>query len=195
MKAGLYAGDPFDLASLGPALAAALSSSGNDPAAQVRRVLVVDDNSTNLFLVKDFLKRLPGFEVEAVDGGEVAVERATSARFDLILMDMQMPGVDGRTATRRIRQFEHEHALAEVPIIAFTAHSLEIELAEATAAGCNGHLIKPAKKQKVIETVLSYLKTPVKATSGERMPPEAAGAKLPFGRSARSLSGIIRATI
>jgi two-component system sensor histidine kinase/response regulator len=180
VKARLYAGDPFDLASLAPELAAAVASSGDDTAARVRRVLVVDDNSTNLFLVKDFLKRLPDFEVEAVDGGEVAVERATKAPFDLILMDMQMPVVDGRTATRRIRQFEREHELPEVPIIAFTAHSLEIELAEATAAGCNGHLIKPAKKQKVIETVLSYLNMPVKATGEGRIPPEAAGTKLPI---------------
>lgn len=170
VKARLYAGDPFDLASLAPELAAAAATSGDGAVALVRRVLVVDDNSTNLFLVKDFLKRLPGFEVEAVDGGEVAVERATKARFDLILMDMQMPVVDGRTATRRIRQFERAHGLPEVPIIAFTAHSLEIELAEATAAGCNGHLIKPAKKQKVIDTVLSYLKMPLKAAGEERMP-------------------------
>jgi two-component system, sensor histidine kinase and response regulator len=180
VKARLYAGDPFDLASLALELAAAASESGACIAERVRRVLVVDDNSTNLFLVKDYLKRLPGFEVEAVDGGEIAVERATNASFDLILMDMQMPVVDGRAATRRIRQFEREHGLPEIPIIAFTAHSLEIELAEATAAGCNGHLMKPAKKQKVIDTVLSYLQIPLTGTGGDRVPQQAPTLNLPI---------------
>jgi CheY-like chemotaxis protein len=180
VKARLYAGDPFDVAALTLELAAAAPSGDDGAAARVFRVLVVDDNSTNLFLVKDFLKRLPGFEVEAVDGGEVAVRRATNSSFDLILMDMQMPVVDGRTATRRIRQFEREHGLPEIPIIAFTAHSLEIELAEATAAGCNGHLIKPAKKQKVIDTVLTHLKIPLKESGGERGPGEAQTSSLPI---------------
>ena len=180
VKARLYAGDPFDLSSLAPELAAAVSSSGDGGADRVRRILVVDDNSTNLFLVKDFLKLLPGFEVEAVDGGEVAVERATTTCFDLILMDMQMPGVDGRAATRRIRQFELEHGRPEVPIIAFTAHSLEIELAEATAAGCNGHLVKPAKKQKVIDTVLSHLRMPLMAAGEERLPNADQASSLPI---------------
>ena len=173
VRARLYSGNPMDASSLLPELAEALASAGQPATARreqvparARRVLVVDDNSTNLFLVKDFLKKVPGIEVEAVDGGEVAVDCATGSRFDLILMDMQMPVVDGRTATRRIRQYEREQGLPEVPIIAFTAHSLETELAEATAAGCNGHLIKPAKKQKVIDTVLSYLNAAASSSTG-----------------------------
>ncbi len=123
----------------------------------LRQILIIDDNAINLFLASDFLKDMEGFEVETAEGGEAGLERALSKRFDLILMDMQMPVVDGQTATREIRRHEIANGLNRMPIIAFTAHSAASELEAARQAGCDAYLIKPTKREKMIASVLSFV--------------------------------------
>lgn len=155
-----FSGAPSDAAALLAELGAALAGQPRrKPASssRLRRILIVDDNAINLFLASDFLKDLEGFEVETAEGGEMGLERALSKRFDLVLMDMQMPVVDGQTATREIRRHEVANGLNRTPIIAFTAHSAASELEAARQAGCDAHLIKPAKKEKMIATVLSLV--------------------------------------
>ncbi len=114
----------------------------SDPvvAAARRRLLVVDDVEMNRELVRIMLAPY-GYEVTEAPGGAEAVELATTARFDLILMDLQMPGMDGLAATRAIRQTSELNR--DTPIIALSANVLPVHLAECAQAGMNDHIGKP----------------------------------------------------
>jgi CheY-like chemotaxis protein len=171
-----YKGSVTDSSALLEAVNAALAGRPRrqlEPAERLRQVLIVDDNAINLFLARDFLKDMPGFEVETAEGGEAGLARAIQKRFDLILMDMQMPMVDGQTATREIRRHEEAQGLAPIPIVAFTAHSGASDLESARVAGCDGYLIKPAKKEKMIKTVLQFV--PVPESNATAVPSSSAG--------------------
>lgn len=104
------------------------------------RILVVDDMETNRFLMEVFLRR-NGFEPELAAGGEEAVRLATTTHYDAILMDLQMPEVDGYTATQRIRATQAAHL--QTPIIALTASITRGTREKCLAAGMNDHLTKP----------------------------------------------------
>jgi signal transduction histidine kinase/ActR/RegA family two-component response regulator len=104
------------------------------------RILVVDDMETNRFLMEVFLRR-NGFEPELAAGGEEAVRLATTKQYDAILMDLQMPEVDGYTATQRIRA--GQSATLQTPIIALTASIARGTREKCLAAGMNDHLTKP----------------------------------------------------
>lgn len=106
------------------------------------RVLVAEDHPVNALLVRTMLERY-GLTVVVVGNGEEAVTEARRADFDLILMDVQMPVLDGYQACRRIRN--SPGLVASVPIIALTANALPTDRAEAAAAGMDGHLAKPLR--------------------------------------------------
>jgi CheY-like chemotaxis protein len=122
-----------------------------------RMILLVEDNETNRFLVMRQLTRL-GFAVEMVSDGIAAVNRIAAAQqsaqaVDLILMDVQMPGMDGLQATRLIRQAEAIHG-GHVPIVAMTAYATGEERQQCLAAGMDDYLAKPvilAALQQVLE--------------------------------------------
>jgi len=116
-------------------------------------ILVVDDNQLNRKLILEIL-RLGGYQAFAACGGEEGVDLARSRRFDLILMDIQMPGVDGLEATRRIRR---EGASAGTPIVAVSALPRAADRARALAAGCAGYLDKPHGVEVLLDAVLRYL--------------------------------------
>ncbi len=105
---------------------------------RVWRALVVDDNPTNLEVAVGLLQQM-GLEVDAVSGGEQAVARARSVVYDLIVMDVQMPGMDGIEATRRIRQ----NSGPVPPIVALTANADASDHSTCLAAGMNDYLTKP----------------------------------------------------
>ncbi len=111
------------------------------------RVLVADDAKENLFLVGRILTNL-GAEVETADNGAEAFRKAIGGIFDCVLMDIQMPEMDGYEATRALRK-----AGFKKPIFALTAHAMAEERARSTASGCNGHLTKPLDKQELIDTI------------------------------------------
>jgi signal transduction histidine kinase len=119
-----------------------------------RRILVAEDNPSNRETVAAFLKQA-GHEVLSVHDGAKAVELARSARPDLIIMDIQMPVLDGLTAIRQIRQ---EAALAEVPIIALTALVMPGDKERCLAAGADLYLSKPVRLRSLVETVGEMLK-------------------------------------
>jgi len=108
------------------------------------RVLVVEDNDVNQLISKAMLERLQ-CEVAMVCNGAEAIDAftSTSRTFDLILMDCNMPVMDGFEATRRIRALEQQEKLTPVPIVALTAHALDHIKQECFAAGMDGHLSKP----------------------------------------------------
>jgi len=118
------------------------------------RVLVAEDNPVNRQVAIAMLERF-GLEVAVVEDGRAAVARAREETFDLIFMDMQMPGMDGIAATRAIR--EQGGALAEVPIVAMTAGVLEGEKSRALAAGMNGYLTKPVLPESLERLLHHYL--------------------------------------
>jgi CheY-like chemotaxis protein len=102
-------------------------------------ILVVEDFEDNRFMMRRLLE-MSGYRVVEAVNGEQAVETAVSARPDLILMDLSLPKLDGLAATRRIRKHD---GLAQVPIVAVSAHDTTDFHADALAAGCNEYVTKP----------------------------------------------------
>jgi PAS domain S-box-containing protein len=113
------------------------------------RVLVADDHPTNRKVVELLLADYA--EVVCVENGREAVDAAFSSRFDVILMDMQMPVMDGLTAVREIRRREPEHA--RVPILMLTANALPEHVAASHQAGADGHLNKPITASALLEAI------------------------------------------
>ena len=125
-----------------------------------KRILLVEDNELNQEIAATILEE-QGFQVELAGDGTVAVEmmeHAPAGYFDLVLMDIQMPRMDGYEATRRIRALEDE-AKAGIPIYAMTANAFEEDKQKALDAGLNGHIVKPID----IATLTAVLKEALRA--------------------------------
>ncbi|MEQ1685421.1 MAG: ATP-binding protein [Burkholderiaceae bacterium] len=120
------------------------------------RVLVVEDNPVNALVTEALLLR-SGVSVDLVADGMQAVARAASTHYDLILMDCQMPGMDGFEATARIRAAERASGANAVPILALTANALESDRERSLAAGMNEHLAKPFHEQELNTLLLRFL--------------------------------------
>ncbi|MEZ5447209.1 MAG: response regulator [Gammaproteobacteria bacterium] len=135
-----------------PALEVAGSAPGRTARDGRRRILLVEDTADNVLLVRAFLKNEP-VDIDEAENGEVAVSRFKSARYDLVLMDMQMPVMDGYAATRAIREFEAATRAEPTPIIALTAHAIREDVARCLAAGCSSHLPKPIRKAALLGAI------------------------------------------
>ena len=120
------------------------------------RLLLVEDSADNRTLILQYLKRLP-FEVECAENGLEAVERVRDHHFDLVLMDMQMPVMDGYSATREIRRWEREGHHLPTRIVALTAHALVGDDEKSREAGCDDHLTKPIKKQTLLDALERHI--------------------------------------
>ncbi|MEQ9364229.1 MAG: ATP-binding protein [Leptospirales bacterium] len=122
------------------------------------KILLADDNPDNRYLVQVFLKTA-GVELQAVENGLEALERAQSEGFDLILMDIQMPVMNGYEAVRAIRVHESETGVVRpTKILALTADATREAYHKAMAAGCDGYLTKPIQKQALLEAIGEYLR-------------------------------------
>ncbi len=124
-----------------------------------KKLLVVEDNELNLEIASTLLKEA-GFEVDTAENGKIAVEKveaASAGRYDLILMDIQMPEMDGYEATRRIRALP-DAKKAALPIVAMTANAFEDDRKNALHAGMNGHIAKPLDIQKPFQVLSKLLK-------------------------------------
>ena len=124
-----------------------------------KKLLVVEDNELNLEIASTLLKEA-GFEVDTAENGKIAVEKVEAAsadRYDLILMDIQMPEMDGYEATRRIRALP-DAKKAALPIVAMTANAFEDDRKNALHAGMNGHIAKPLDIQKLFQVLSELLK-------------------------------------
>ena len=118
-----------------------------------KRILIVEDQEDNRAILRDVLSTA-GYElIEAVDGGE-GVALAQKERPDLILMDIQLPVLDGYEATRRIKA---THELKAIPIIAVTSYALAGDEAKTRAAGCSAYVAKPFSPRHLLKTVQSFL--------------------------------------
>jgi len=118
-------------------------------------VLLVEDNANNRLLMRSFLKKTP-FTLDEAENGEIAVEKFKAGEYDLIFMDIEMPVMDGYTATKEIRKWEAENRIKATPIIALTAHALVEYTQKSIDAGCNAHITKPIKKDKLFAAIEKY---------------------------------------
>jgi PAS domain S-box-containing protein len=119
------------------------------------RILVVDDSADNRLLVQVYLKGGP-HQLTFAEDGQAAVDRFAASDFDFVLMDMQMPVMDGLTATRAIRAIERERGAASIPIVALTANARPQDVEMSRNAGCNDHLSKPISKQMLLSVIKEY---------------------------------------
>ncbi|MBF0621286.1 MAG: PAS domain S-box protein [Magnetococcales bacterium] len=120
------------------------------------RILLVEDAPDNRMLIETYLKRTD-YHLDTAEDGEQGVQKALATPYDLILMDVQMPVVDGYSATRRIRAWEKSHGRAAVPIVALTAHALASDREKSLQAGCTDHVTKPVKKAVLMDTIRQYI--------------------------------------
>jgi CheY-like chemotaxis protein len=118
-------------------------------------ILLVEDSQDNQLLIKSYLKAM-AHQVDQAENGQIAVEKFTNQHYDLVLMDMQMPVMDGYTATTLIRDWEREQGRKPTPIIALTAHALKADEQKSLDAGCTSHLTKPIKKAALLEAIQKY---------------------------------------
>ncbi len=119
------------------------------------RLLMAEDSPDNVVLIEAFLKETP-YRIDVVEDGAAALRRFHEREYDLVLMDIQMPVLDGIAATRAMRAVEEEQGRRRTPIIAFTAHAMRDDVEECLAAGCDGHLVKPVRKQQLLEEIERY---------------------------------------
>ena len=129
------------------------------------KVLLVEDNEINQQVAKELLEQI-GLEVDTVDNGEQAVAYVKQQRPDLVLMDIQMPIMDGYEATRQIRKMP---TMEDLPIFAMTANAMVGDADKSTRAGMNGHIAKPVDPEELYNTISEQLKTTT-ATSTKTAP-------------------------
>ncbi len=115
-------------------------------------ILVVEDSENNRILVEFYLKKTP-YQVDFVANGEQALERFLNRDYDLVLMDIQMPVMDGYDATRGIREWESRNNLRPTPVIALTANAMTEDEQKCLDAGCTAYLAKPVRKNQLLEAI------------------------------------------
>ena len=168
---------PFTKAGANPAQGR-LAATTNQPVSEIiklfarkrARILLVEDNLTNQQVMSGILENL-GLTVDIAVNGREAVEILTAGDYDLVLMDVQMPEMDGLEATRRIRSPESAVVNPQVPIVAMTAHAMPGDREKCLAAGMNDYLAKPFSPATLVDALLNWL-PPLIVT--ERVPEPAA---------------------
>ena len=119
-----------------------------------KRILVIEDQEDNRQIVRD-LVTASGYELVEATTGEEGLEVAAREQPDLILMDIQLPGIDGYEVTRRIKA---NPKLSKIPIIAVTSYALSGDDKKAFAAGCDGYVTKPYSPRLLLAKIKEYLK-------------------------------------
>jgi PAS domain S-box-containing protein len=132
-----------------------VASAGDTP----RKVLVAEDSADNRLLIRQYLKG-NRYELTFVEDGGAAVDKFRSNEFDIVLMDLQMPIMDGLSATRAIRAIESQrggwNVPEGIPIVALSANASAKDMAKSLDAGCNAHLSKPISKQRLLTALEKY---------------------------------------
>ena len=120
------------------------------------RILLVEDNDINQLIARALLEDV-GLVVEVANNGQIALERVQESAYDLVFMDMQMPVMDGVTATREMRKLQR---LAHLPIVAMTANAMERDRQMCMDAGMNDFLVKPIDQEDMLGILLRWILPP-----------------------------------
>jgi len=123
------------------------------------RILLADDSEDNLFLIRSYLRN-SGCTIEVAPNGEVAVQKFQSGQYDVVLMDLQMPVMDGYTATQRIREWERDKQAIPTPVVALSAYARQKEIEKSRESGCTAYLIKPIRRKSLLAALAKYSHTP-----------------------------------
>jgi PAS domain S-box-containing protein len=127
------------------------------------RILIAEDSEYNVALLKAYF-RGSGFELDFAENGRIAVDKVISGHPHLVLMDLQMPVMDGLEATRAIRQWEEKTRARPIPILALTAHAVGEGAGRSREAGCTEHLTKPIKKATLLEAIARNISGKIRIT-------------------------------
>ncbi len=118
-----------------------------------KKILLVEDNPVNRRLA-EFLLRSQGYQVRAATNAQEAFDTIKAERPDLILMDVQLPGMDGLEATRKLKA---EPTTRDIPVVAVTSYAMKGDREKALAAGCSGYITKPIDKDTFVQEVATVL--------------------------------------
>ena len=118
-----------------------------------KTILVIEDNELNMKLVRSLLKMSSYVMVEAVDA-ETGIKLAREKKPDLILMDIQLPGMDGLSATKIIKE---DPSLKDIPVVALTSYAMQGDKEKAMESGCAGYIAKPIDTRKFLKTVSQFV--------------------------------------
>ncbi len=127
------------------------------------RILLADDSDDNRFLILSYLKQVK-CSIEIAEDGQEALDKFRAGRFDVVLTDVEMPVMDGYTATREIRRYEREAGISPTPVLALTAHAFADLAEQGKEAGFTGHLVKPVRKVTLLQALASLGGAPVGGT-------------------------------
>lgn len=123
-----------------------------------RKILLAEDSHDNRLLIQAYLKHTP-YQLEMVGNGLLALEKVKTKPYDLVLMDIQMPALDGYAATKAIRQWEREQHRDLIPIVALTAYAVSGDAEKSLAAGCTAHLSKPIQKADLLAIIAAHARS------------------------------------
>jgi two-component system, sensor histidine kinase and response regulator len=121
------------------------------------KILLVEDSSDNALLIRSYLKK-ELCEIDHAQNGQAAFERFQGGHYQLVLMDMHMPVMDGYTATQHIREWERRYGQQPIPILALTAFGMKEEEQKSLNAGCTAHLVKPIRKATLLAAIAHYVR-------------------------------------
>ena len=164
---GAYLVKPVKKDALKKAITNSLKKHKESAAAQVKEeedkkrelapleILLVEDTADNVLLVKAYLKATP-HKLDTAENGKVAVDKIKEKNYDLVLMDIQMPVMDGFTAVGKIREWEKKEGKERTAIVALTAYAMKEEVEKTLKAGCDAHLSKPIKKNQLLDLIKKY---------------------------------------
>jgi signal transduction histidine kinase/CheY-like chemotaxis protein/HPt (histidine-containing phosphotransfer) domain-containing protein len=119
------------------------------------RILLADDSEDNRFVIQSYLKNT-GCSIDMAEHGRIAVEKFQCGRYDIVLMDVEMPEMDGYAATRLIRQHEKEAGVQPAPVLALTAHAFQEAVNRSLEAGFTAHLTKPIRRATLLEALNKF---------------------------------------
>ncbi|MDE2593471.1 MAG: response regulator [Burkholderiales bacterium] len=150
----------------GPAAESPAKPVSEWPALQGRHVLLVEDNEFNQLVASELLRDVAGMRVTVAASGPEALGQLSAGLPDIVLMDVQMPEMDGYEVTRRIRQ---EAAWADLPVIAMTAHALPQDRDRSLAAGMNDHVTKSFEPKELFGVLTQWIRSPQAASPADKL--------------------------
>jgi CheY-like chemotaxis protein/HPt (histidine-containing phosphotransfer) domain-containing protein len=157
---------PFEIWSAPHRLTDAPVGADSEPPLRELRILLAEDSPDNCTITMAYLEGTP-YRVEIAETGAIACEKFTAGVYDLVLMDRQMPVMDGLTATRTIRAWERANGRSPTPIVALTASALKGDRETCLAAGCTAFLTKPIKQEVLLQAIKEHSMVAPPSSKGE----------------------------